>query len=87
MEGVFAPHELKTLEIDTEKKVFRINGENFGERCTGFQIICYDYNSFDIRVEIDATVKYVAIRSGMVAEERQYKTDVPWFGKSDEQAH
>lgn len=85
VKDVFIPHQLRTLEIDTEKKVFRINGEDFGKGCTGFQIICHNYNSFDIRVEIDTTVKYVAIKNGKLIEEQQYKTDDPWFGKSDEQ--
>lgn len=84
MKGVFIPHELKTLEVDTEKKVFRINGEDFGEGCTGFQIICNHYDSFDIRVEINTTVKYVAIKDGKIAEERQYQTDAPWFGQLEE---
>lgn len=84
MDKVFIPRELKTLEIDTEKKIFRINGEDFGKGCTGFTITCHKYDSFDIRVEIDTTVKYAAIRNGKVAEERQYETDAPWFGGSDQ---
>ena len=87
MEKVFVPHELKTLEVDTEKKLFRINGEDFGKGCTGFQVICNCYDSFDIRVEIDTTVKYVAIRDGKIAEEQRYQTDVPWFSGSDKQAN
>ena len=31
MSKIFVPHELKTIEVDTEKKIFRINGEDFGE--------------------------------------------------------
>lgn len=26
MEKVFVPHELKTIEVDVEKKIFRVNG-------------------------------------------------------------
>ena len=40
MNKIFVPHELKTIEVDTEKKIFRINGEDFGRECTGFIISC-----------------------------------------------
>ena len=86
MQEIFVPHELKTIEVDAEKKIFRINGEDFGKGCTGFSITCHKYDSFDIRVEIDTTVRYVTIKNGMVAEDRQYETDVPWFGKSAKQS-
>ena len=29
----FIPKELKTLEIDIENKTFKINVENFGQKC------------------------------------------------------
>ena len=37
---IFAPHELKTVEIDVEKKIFRVNGEDFGKNCDEFYISC-----------------------------------------------
>lgn len=40
MNKIFVPHELKTIEVNTEKKIFRINGEDFGHECTGFMISC-----------------------------------------------
>ena len=40
MKKVFAPHELKTIEVDVENKIFRINGEDFGEGCLEFTITC-----------------------------------------------
>lgn len=49
MNKIFIPHELKTIEVDTEKKIFRINGENFGDGCTGFTISCTP-GEFKIRV-------------------------------------
>lgn len=52
------PNELKTMEVDVEKKIFKINGEPFGERCTGFRISCKAEEGFDIRVDIDTTVRY-----------------------------
>lgn len=63
MEGkkIFVPQELKTVEIDVEKKVFRVNGENFGKDCTGFSISCQtgDRNNwFDITIRIDTDLKF-----------------------------
>lgn len=37
---IFTPHELKTIEVDVEKKIFKVNGEEFGKNCTGFSISC-----------------------------------------------
>ena len=37
---IFVPHELKTIEIDVEKNVFRVNGEDFAKNCTGFNLDC-----------------------------------------------
>lgn len=37
---IFTPHELKTIEVDVEKKIFKVNGEDFGMNCTGFSISC-----------------------------------------------
>ena len=34
MDQIFIPHELKTIEVDTAKKIFRINGEEFGRSLT-----------------------------------------------------
>lgn len=37
---IFVPHELKTIEIDVEKKIFRVNGEDFGRQCEEFILRC-----------------------------------------------
>lgn len=37
---IFVPHELKKVEIDVEKRIFRINGEDFGKSCEYFTISC-----------------------------------------------
>lgn len=59
---IFTPHELKTIEIDVEKKIFRVNGEDFGKGCTGFSIDCSTSRKhdewFDITVRISTDVKY-----------------------------
>lgn len=78
MSAVFIPHALKTIEVDTEKKIFRINGEDFGKGCTGFSITCHSYNSFDIRVEVDTTVRFVAIR-GKSATETEHPVRESWY--------
>ncbi len=78
MAPLFVPHELKTIEVDVDKKIFRINGEDFGRGCTGFRIEYRGYKRFDIRVEIDTTVKLVSIM-GDQYEEHIYKTNDPWY--------
>lgn len=62
---IFVPHELKTIEIDVEKKIFRVNGEDFGKRCTGFSIWCDSSkdsgkNWFDVDMDINASLRYIA---------------------------
>ena len=79
MSKLFIPHELKTIEVDVEKKVFRINGEDFGKGCTGFQIVCHSYADFDIRVEVDTTVHLVSIQQGKCVGHTIRKTNDPWF--------
>ncbi len=73
MNKIFTPHELKTIEVDTEKKIFRINGEDFGEGCTGFTISCTP-GEFEIRAEIDTTVEFANYSSkGELQEQGMYK--------------
>ena len=79
MSALFVPHALKTLEVDTEKKVFRINGEDFGKNCTGFSITCHKYDSFDIRVEVNTKVHFVSIKNGECVADRQYTTNTPHY--------
>lgn len=83
MDKLFIPHELKTIEVDTEKKIFRVNGEDFGEGCTGFRITCDGYESFNIRVEVDTTVYLVSILNGKCIKDTSYTTDLPEFGRYD----
>ena len=75
---VFVPHELKTLTIDTEKKIFQINGEDFGGSCTGFSIWCDGPGSFDIRMELDARVRYVHYENNEIVSD---KTGIPHSGE------
>lgn len=71
MEKVFIPHELKTIEVDTEKKIFRINGEDFGKECTGFSIHC-NSEGWNIRVAVDTTVHFATYdRHGALEDMKQ----------------
>lgn len=73
MNKIFILHELKTIEVDTEKKIFRINGENFGDGCTGFTISCTP-GEFKIRVEIDTTVEFANYSDkGELKQQEEYK--------------
>lgn len=58
MEKVFVPHELKTIEVDVEKKRFLVNGEPFGKHCTGFSISCEASEGYLVRMEIHAAIHY-----------------------------
>lgn len=56
---IFTPHELKTIEVDVEKKIFRVNGEDFGKHCTGFSISgsVGDFNEwFDVTMNISSDI-------------------------------
>lgn len=50
-EPLFGPHELKTLEIDIENKIFKVNGEDFGKGCSEISIYCTPPN-WGVCVEI-----------------------------------
>lgn len=65
---MFVPHELKTIEVDTEKKIFRVNGEDFAKNCTKFSITYYGPGTFDIGMEIDTTVQFVRMENGEIGE-------------------
>lgn len=58
---VFTPHELKTIEVDVEKKIFRVNGEDFGEDCENFIIKCDANNEnsfFEVTMNVGTVVKF-----------------------------
>lgn len=57
---IFTPHELKTIEVDVKKKIFRVNGEDFGKGCTSFHIGCDANNGdfFEIGMRVDTTIKF-----------------------------
>lgn len=84
MSKIFIPHELKTIEVDTEKKIFKINGEEFGRDCTGFTITCQRYDSFDIRAEVDTTVRFVSIRNGECVSDTEYPVGLSWYSDGQE---
>lgn len=61
---LFVPHELKTIEVDTEKKVFRVNGEDFGKGCSYFMISCDAADGYKVRLEVDTKLVFTS-REGM----------------------
>ena len=81
---MFVPHVLKTIEVDADKKIFRVNGEDFGAGCTGFTITCNSYESFDIRMEIEHTVRFVSIRDGECVADKEYPNRNPWYSAGEE---
>lgn len=57
---IFTPHELKTIEVDVEKKIFRVNGEDFGHGCTEFEIRCSAGKDdfFKVNMRVGTTVNF-----------------------------
>ncbi len=57
------PRELKTVEIDVEKKIFRVNGEDFGREATGFTLSCGGARNnehwFNVVLEICTNITYL----------------------------
>ena len=72
--NLFPPMELKTIEVDVEKKIFNVNGKPFGEGCTGFSISCEASEGYKIRMEIDTTVHLAsyALADGKKEVDRTY---------------
>lgn len=80
MSKIFTPHELKTIEVDVENNIFRINGEDFGEDCTGFAIYCNGHRDFEIRVEVETKVVLATYGKDLQKNsEKEYQTNSPWF--------
>lgn len=77
MDKVFVPHELKTIEIDVEKKILHINGEDFGKECTGFSIHCSP-KEWNLRAAADTTIHFATYDEyGVLEDMRQYETNDP----------
>lgn len=77
MNKIFVPHELKTIEVNTEKKIFRINGEDFGHECTGFMISCTP-DDFRIDMQVDTTIHFASYSNKKgLREQGTYKAEVP----------
>lgn len=54
---IFIPHELKTIEINIEKQIFRVNGEDFGSSCDEFRINCNTKRSSSEYIEVAMYIK------------------------------
>lgn len=60
----FAPKELKSIEVDTEKKIFRVNGEDFGKGCSYFMISCDAADGYRVRLEVDTKLVFTSREGG-----------------------
>ena len=79
MEKLFMPHELKTVEIDVEKRSFKINGEDFGKNCTGFTMTCNGVDDFNIRVEVDTTVQFATYNGKSRTSVEEHPAFASWY--------
>ena len=50
------PQEIKTLEVDAEKKVFKLNGVDFGNRCDSFSVSCKGGEGFRIKMQLSMSI-------------------------------
>ena len=73
--ALIPPMELKTIEVDVEKRIFNVNGKHFGENCTAFSISCDASDGYKIRMEIDTKVHLAsyAIHNGEKETDHTYK--------------
>ena len=78
-DGIFNLHELKTIEVDVEKKTFKINGEDFGRGCTGLTITCNGYNNFSVRAEVDTTVQFATFNGNGRTSYSEHPAMRSWY--------
>lgn len=58
------PRELKTVEIDVENKIFRVNGEDFS-KVTGFNLSCNpslndcEKDWFKVILSLESNIRYL----------------------------
>ena len=64
--NIFDKKVLKTLEIDLEKKIFKVNGEDFGK-------YCYEYDIFITHKNNEISVQFN--RHGRIVFENIYNAN------------
>ena len=52
------PQQIRTLEVDTEKKIFKLNGIDFGNGCDYFAVSCQGGEGFRIRMELSKHIVF-----------------------------
>lgn len=74
------PTELKTIEVDVEKKIFRVNGKEFGKGTTAFSITLLAAEYYRITMETDTEVCIAEYRTwdGKKKTDRTYKRSGQW---------
>ena len=50
------PQEIKTLEVDVKKKIFRLNVIDFAEVCDFFSVVCQGGKGFRVRMELNKKI-------------------------------
>ena len=72
---LLTPTELKTIEVDVEKKIFRVNGKDFGKGTTAFSISSKAGENCQIIMETDAETCIAEYRmwDGKKKTDRTYK--------------
>lgn len=80
----FTPRELKTIEVDVEKKVFKVNGEEFGKNCTGFTISCDGCDSFNVRMEIGTVVHFGRYQGSDRISVSEHPVIASWYSEGEE---
>ena len=50
------PQEIKTLEVDVEKRIFRLNGIGFAEGCDYCSVSCEGGKGFHVRMELNKRI-------------------------------
>lgn len=71
------PNELKTIEVDVEKKIFNVNGVPFGDKCSCFNINCKAGDGFKIEMDIDTVVNFASYdMAGRKTNEARYVRSV-----------
>ncbi len=51
MNEIFDVPKLETVEIDVNKKIYRVNGKDFGKHCVGFEMACDVTRGFKLKID------------------------------------
>lgn len=67
--GIFDKKVLKSLEIDLEKKIFKVNGEDFGKKCCEYDIfITHKNDEISVRFNRHGSIVFENIYNANTGE-------------------